>query len=165
MKTLLFNLWIAPAFGYFIQAGSGGVYAGSPTNLPAGKVYGTPVSVDDSVPADISDAMVETLKGNAPCDMKPVIEPGAAGGGTGQVQITANPTLIAYRNECRRAIKVTNLTAVAIFLGFSPSVGVNSGDLLPGAVGAFVIIPSILDIWGIVAAGATANVSFMEISD
>lgn len=95
---------------------------------------------------------------------QPVFELGAKSGRTGQVTIQTTATLILVRNDCRRAIKVTNLGTVDVFIGFSPSVGTISGDLLVGVRGSFIVIPSALDVYAIVASG-TGSVSFMEISE
>jgi hypothetical protein len=93
-----------------------------------------------------------------------VVEIGADSCGTGQTILNANTaTLVKVRNSCRRAIKVTNLSAIDIYIGFSPSVDVNSGDLLLGTRGSFIVIPTTLDVYAIAATG-TPTVSYMEVS-
>ncbi len=98
------------------------------------------------------------------CPISNTVESGAASGLTGQVLVGTNPTLIRVRNECRRAIKITNLGTVDVFISFSPSVNILSGDLLLGTKGSFIVIPSTLDIYGVVDT-TPQTVSFMELSD
>lgn len=94
-----------------------------------------------------------------------VYETGASGGVTGQVSIPdTNAVNVKLRNVLRRAIKLTNLAAVDIYIGFSQSVTTITGDLLPSGRGNFIVIPYNLDVWAI-AAGAGASLSYMEIAD
>jgi hypothetical protein len=120
--------------------------------------YGQP----EQAPVDVLDAIAASQPPDN--EAKPVFEVGGSSGRTNQVTIGTAATIIAYRNECRKSIKVTNLGATDVWIGFSPSVGVNTGDLLPGSRGSLITIPSTLDIYGIVGAGTQA-VSFMEISE
>jgi len=93
-----------------------------------------------------------------------VVEIGADSCVTGQVVLNANSAvLVKVRNSCRRAIKVTNLSAIDVYIGFSPSVNSLSGDLLLGTKGSFIVIPTTLDVYAIAASG-TPTVSYMEVS-
>jgi hypothetical protein len=110
------------------------------------------------------EAISESVTASAEGKSSSVYELGAPSGGTGQVIVGTNATLIKVRNDCRRGIKITNLGTVDVFIGFGPSVNVLSGDLLPGTKGAFIVIPATLDIYAIVATG-TATVSYLELSE
>lgn len=120
-----------------------------------------PYPAPPDIQAQISQSLADT-----PSKPQCVTEPGGSGGLTGQTTIptTGAAVLVKVRNECRMAIKITKLDANDVFLGFSPSVSSINGDLLSGAKGSFVIIPSILDIYAACATGVTANISFMEIT-
>lgn len=93
------------------------------------------------------------------------VEIGAAAGVTGQITVTGNATLVRVRNQCRRGIKITNLGTVDVWISFSPSVSPLTGDLLAGVKGAFVVIPTLLDVYAICVAGSSQQVSFMEVSE
>jgi len=95
---------------------------------------------------------------------------GAGHVATGQVTIGNTATLISdvrgdptVSSFGRRSIKITNLGAVDVFIG-DASVTAVTGDLLPGARGAFVALPTTAAIFGIVASGTQA-ISFIEVYD
>jgi hypothetical protein len=115
-----------------------------------------------NVAQEISDAVTQA---SAPAPLpSSVVELGADSCQTGQTVLNANTAaLIKVRNECRRAIKITNLSAIDVYIGFSPSVNSLSGDLLLGTRGSFIVIPTTLDVYGIAASGAP-TVSYMEVS-
>jgi hypothetical protein len=118
------------------------------------------------LPEDPQHNIVQTVatQENQSAKAAEIFELGGGSGRTGQVTIQTTATLILVRNDCRKALKVTNLGTVDVFIGFSPSVGVISGDLLVGVKGSFIVIPTKLDVYAIVASG-TGSVSFMEISE
>lgn len=119
--------------------------------------------IDTSVP-DVQAQLEQDVAQTESIPTQLITELGAPSGSTGQVTVTSTATLIKVRNGCRRAIKVTNLGTTDIFIGLSPSVTTISGDLLVGVKGAFIVIPTTLDVYAIVATGTQA-VSFMELSE
>jgi hypothetical protein len=86
---------------------------------------------------------------------------------TGQVSVGSGPTLIVAQNTGRKAVVITNLGTVAIYISYGsnsaagPNVSVGAGQLLPGVVGASLSIPSTSAIWGI-SSGAAQSVSFLD---
>lgn len=114
-------------------------------------------------PLDVRTVLGQTAESEDQSAGQQTFELGAPSGITGQISVAATATLIRVRNQCRRAIKITNLGATDVWIGFSPSVTPFSGDLLPGAKGAFIVIPATLDIYGITG-GGTQTVSYMEVS-
>lgn len=99
-----------------------------------------------------------------PGRVTPVTDPASDSGTTGQVPMTDAPAAIRLRNACRRALKITQLGTSDVWIGFGPSTTPGSGDLLVGIRGAFVVIPSTLDVWGVCDAGNTSTLSYLEVS-
>jgi hypothetical protein len=122
---------------------------------------------NDSVLApDAQQGIEQSVSNSDPANdqAKETYELGASSGSTGQTTIGTAATLIKVRNACRRAIKITNLGATDVFISFSLSVNPISGDLLLGVKGSFIVIPTTLDVYGIVATGSQL-ISWMELSE
>ena len=85
---------------------------------------------------------------------------GSASIATNQVTVSSTATLIAATRSTRRGVIITNLGSTAIYIGTS-GVTTANGSLLVGTAGAAIFIPTIADVYGIVAAGTQA-VSYME---
>lgn len=79
---------------------------------------------------------------------------------TGQVSVAATVTQVVPQRLGRGTIKITQLGTVAVFCG-PTGITVLTGDLLPGTVGASVIIPTSAAVFCI-SSGAAQSVSFME---
>lgn len=143
-----------------LQAGTEGTASGT-----AGKgVYGqAPSSLP---PVDPGTNLIPVVTPNLDPSGQQIYETGGSQGKTTQLTVRngASATILAYQNPCRIAIKITKLDANDLFLGFGPGVSSVDGDLLSGARGSFVVIPSTLSIYANTAAGVTAQVSTMEIS-
>lgn len=90
---------------------------------------------------------------------------GAAGSNgsvaTAQVSVASTATLVAAARAGRGAVIVTNLGAVAVYLG-AAGVTTTTGTLLPGVVGASVTIPTSAAVYGVDATGTQA-VSVAEV--
>lgn len=86
---------------------------------------------------------------------------GSDSGSTGQVSLNINVPVQIFSPRHRCSVKITNLSAVEIFIGFNSTVSQNSGDLLSGVRGAFIVIDTTSPIWAI-AVAAGARVSFLE---
>lgn len=86
---------------------------------------------------------------------------GGDSGSTGQVALGVNVPIQIFNPRRRCSVKITNLSAVEIFIGFNSTVSQNSGDLLSGVRGAFIVIDTTSPIWGI-ANAAGASVSYLE---
>jgi hypothetical protein len=86
---------------------------------------------------------------------------------TGQVSVQSTATLIVAQNTGRKAVVITNLGTVAIYISYGsntaagPNVTTALGQILPGVVGASLSIPSTSAIWGI-SSGAAQSVSFLD---
>lgn len=80
---------------------------------------------------------------------------------TGQVTLNG-VTIIAPSRASRAGIKITNLSAIDIYIGSSNAVTVLSGDLLPAGRGQWIFLPTQSALWGIPASG-TPVISFSEI--
>ena len=86
---------------------------------------------------------------------------------TGQTSVGSSATLIVGQNTGRKAVVITNLGTVAIYIssGTNATAGQNctvaAGQLLPGVVGASISIPSTSAVWGI-SSGGTQSVSFLD---
>ena len=80
---------------------------------------------------------------------------------TAQVSVASTATLVAAARTGRGAVIVTNLGAVAVYLG-AAGVTTSTGTLLPGVVGASVTIPTSAEIYGVDATGTQA-VSVVEV--
>jgi hypothetical protein len=89
---------------------------------------------------------------------------GAANGATGQVSVTSTATLVAASRTTRRSIKVTNTGTTDVYIGFTSGVTTSTGDLLVGAKGAFISIPTTSAVYAIVASGSV-SVSYVEAYD
>ncbi len=82
---------------------------------------------------------------------------------TNQVTVqSTSATLIVAKNTGRKAVVITNLGTVAVYIGPNASVTTSNGQLLPGVVGASLSIPSTSAVWGI-AASSTQAVSFLDV--
>ena len=81
---------------------------------------------------------------------------------TGQVNVDNVPVLLIDPQQQCCCVKITNLTTVDIYIGFGNSIGTNTGDLLVGQVGAFLVIETDQQIWAIGSA-AGGKISFIEL--
>jgi hypothetical protein len=79
-----------------------------------------------------------------------------------QVSVLATATLIVAQNTGRHAVLITNLGAIAIYIGPDATVTTTTGQLLPGVVGASISIPSKSAVYGI-SSGSTQAVSFLDV--
>lgn len=115
--------------------------------------------------AGIADEVLPQVEADVPQEScaNSVYELGAPSGATGQVNVLATPTLIRFRNAARRGIKLTNLGANDVYVGFSAQVSSITGDLLPGGKGNFVVLPYARDIFAISPSGQM--ISWLEISE
>jgi hypothetical protein len=75
-----------------------------------------------------------------------------------QVAVTDTATLICPERVGRRSVTITNLSAVAVYLGGDDSVNVANGVPLPGIVGAVKTIETCGSIWGVTSDAATVSV-------
>jgi len=126
--------------------------------------YGVKTEYAAEIPVDAQAGVIADSQDVGAACAQNMQELGGATGQTGQVNVTEQPTLIKVRNDCRRAIKVTNLGATDVWIGFSPSVSPISGDLLLGVKGSFIVMPVTLDVYAGCATGSSQMVSFLEIS-
>lgn len=80
---------------------------------------------------------------------------------TDHVSVLNTATLIAAANAARRGIMVTNLGTTDVYVG-SSAVTTSNGQLLLGTKGAFIVIPTVQAVYGIVGTGSQA-VSYIEV--
>jgi hypothetical protein len=73
------------------------------------------------------------------------------------------PAIIATSRASRSSIKITNLTANDVYIGYSKGLTVANGELLPGGRGQWISLPTQSQIWGIPATGTQGSVSYSEI--
>src|SRR5215831_15030513 len=86
---------------------------------------------------------------------------------TGQVTVTGSATQIVPArpgnlNQGRVGIIITNTGATDVYLGADSTVTTSTGDLLMGAKGSYVSIPSLQAVWAITG-GASQVVTYMEV--
>ncbi len=99
--------------------------------------------------------LAPTVDGSSPINGR-----GNASIATSQVSVAATATLVAAARATRNAVTVTNLGAVDVFCG-TAGVTTTTGTLLVGTKGAALTIPTIADVYCIVAA-ATQSVTVLE---
>lgn len=93
-----------------------------------------------------------------------VVEEVPTGGTTSQVDLNAtNAAIVSYKNECRRALLLTNLGATDVWYGFGPNVSKINGALLVGTKGFTITLPTQLSVYAIADTG-TARVSVTELT-
>lgn len=77
---------------------------------------------------------------------------------------SAKESLVAYKNPCRRAIMITQLGTVDVWIGFSSSVSPSNGDLLPGTRGSIKVYGTAAEVHAIADTG-TSEISVVELSE
>lgn len=122
-----------------------------------------PVDIENSsgAPADVAIVSPLSVSGNVKVDIAEttVVQPvsfasptGAPNFATSQVAVAATATSIIAARSARRSLIITNNSVIPIFIGVS-GVSVTTGILLPGIIGAFIVIDTTAAVFGISSSG------------